>query len=44
MNVWKKKVVLYAGHEQQKGSNAEVLSYRYADEAATGEDIVESMG
>ncbi len=32
-----KKVVLYAGQEQQKRSNAAVLSYLYAGEAATNE-------
>ena len=32
-----KKVVLYGGHEQQKRSDAEVVSYLYAGETATRE-------
>jgi uncharacterized protein len=38
VNVSQKKVVIYAGHEQQKRRNAAVLSYLYAGEAATNED------
>ncbi len=39
-----KKVVLYGGHEQQKRSNAEVVSYLYAGDAATSEGTIDSFG
>ncbi len=39
-----KKVVLYGGHEQQQRSNAEVLSYLDAGDAATREGIIDSFG
>ncbi|TLU81515.1 MAG: ATP-binding protein [Chlorobium sp.] len=38
-----KKMVLYAGHEQQQRSNAEVISYLYAGDAATSEGIIGSF-
>ncbi len=37
-----KKVVLYAGHEQQIRSNAEVVSYLYTGAAVTNEGVIDS--
>ena len=39
-----KKVVLYGGHEPQQRSNAEVVSYLYAGDAATSEGAINSFG
>ena len=39
-----KKIVLYGGHEQQKRSNAEVVSYLYAGAAGTSEGAIDSFG
>ena len=39
-----KKVVLYGGHEQQQRSNAEVVSYLYAGDAATSKGAIDSFG
>ncbi len=38
-----KKVVLYAGHEQQQRSNAEVVSYLHAGDAATSEGTIGTL-
>jgi len=35
--------VLYGGHEQQKRSNADVVSYLYAGAAGTSEGIIGSF-
>jgi uncharacterized protein len=39
-----KKVVLYAGHEQQKRSNAVVVSYLYAGAAGSNEGTLPKLG
>ncbi len=38
-----KKVVLYAGHEQQIRSNAEVVSYLYAGAAGSSDSAINSF-
>ena len=38
-----KKVVLYAGHEQQIRCNVEVVSYLYAGAAGSSDDAINSF-